>query len=151
MLDNQVDPTTGTIKLKASFPNEKLLLWPGAFVTVRLRVDTLHEATVVPPVAVQRGPRGAYVYVANDNKTVTRRPVTVGHENLTASVISDGLKPGERVVVDGAARLTDNAKINILSSAGAPPDGKPVGGGAPDATSSRPVPVARGQRNRGST
>ena len=63
MLDNQVDPTTGTIKLKATFPNERLLLWPGGFVTVRLRVDTRHDATVVPPVAVQRGPRGPYVYV----------------------------------------------------------------------------------------
>ncbi len=87
VLDNQVDPTTGTIKLKASFPNKQMLLWPGAFVTVRLRVDTLHDAVVVPPVAVQRGPRGAFVYVANDDQTVARRNVSVAHEDISASVI----------------------------------------------------------------
>ena len=142
VLDNQVDPTTGTIKLKASFSNEHLHIWPGAFVTVRLKVDTRHDATVVPPAAVQRGPRGPYVYVVNDDLTATRRPVTLGHEDMTASVVANGLRPGERVVVDGAARLTDNAKVTIATPPGATPPAAPAAG---------PTPVARGQRNRGST
>jgi multidrug efflux system membrane fusion protein len=121
VLDNQVDPTTGTIKLKASFSNDQLLLWPGAFVTVRLKVDTVRNAVVVPPVAVQRGPQGAYVYVLNADDTVTRRNVKAGHEDLVASIITDGLKPGERVVIDGAARLTDKAKVSVLPPAGTTP------------------------------
>ncbi len=114
VLDNQVDPATGTIKLKATFANEKLRLWPGAFVTVRLRVETRVNAVVVPPVAVQRGPRGPYVFVVGEAPTVTRRAVTIGHEDLTAAVIADGLSAGERVVVDGAARLSDGSKVNVL-------------------------------------
>jgi multidrug efflux system membrane fusion protein len=140
VLDNQVDPTTGTIKLKASFPNEHFRIWPGAFVTVRLKVDIRHDAVVVPPAAVQRGPRGSYVYVVNDDLTATRRPITLGHEDMTASIVADGVRPGERVVVDGAARLTDNARVTIAT----PPGGAP----APE---KGPTPVARGQRNRGST
>jgi multidrug efflux system membrane fusion protein len=107
VLDNQVDPTTGTIKLKATFPNDAMKLWPGGFVTVRLRVDTRRNAIVVPPAAVQRGPLGAYVYVVGDTMTASRRPVVVGHEDMRASIIDSGLHAGERVVVDGAARLTD--------------------------------------------
>ena len=114
VLDNQVDPTTGTIKLKATVPNDNLLLWPGAFVTVRLRVDIVRGAVVVPPVAVQRGPQGPYVYVLNNDQTVSRRGVREGHEDLAAVIVADGLKPGEKVVVDGAARLTDKAKVTVL-------------------------------------
>jgi len=127
VLDNQVDPTTGTIKLKAMFPNEGMKLWPGGFVTVRLRVDTRRDATVVPPAAVQRGPQGPYVYVIGDGPTVSRRLVSVGHEDVRASIIDNGLQPGERVVIDGAARLTDGGKVTIV---------QPQGGGAP-ATASR--------------
>ncbi len=114
VLDNQVDPTTGTIRLRASFPNQRLTLWPGAFVTVRLRVRTLHGAVVVPPVAVQRGPRGPYAYVVSDGLAAERRPITVGYEDPLASVITGGLAPGERVVIDGAARLTDGARVTIV-------------------------------------
>ena len=142
VLDNQVDPTTGTIKLKASFPNEHLLIWPGAFVSVRLKVDMRHDAIVVPPAAVQRGPRGPYVYVVNDDLIATRRPITLGHEDMTASIVADGLKPGEQVVIDGAARLTDNRKVTIATPPGATPAPAPATG---------PTPVARAPRNRGST
>ncbi|MCW3475168.1 efflux RND transporter periplasmic adaptor subunit [Limobrevibacterium gyesilva] len=162
VLDNVVDPATGTIKLKASFPNERLVLWPGAFVTVRLRVETRHGAVVVPPVAVQRGPRGPYVYLLNADDTVTRRPVTVSHEDQVAAVITEGVTPGDKVVVDGAARLTDNAKVNVLPSptatppsAAAAPGAQAPGVQAPGAQApvpaSSPAPVARGQRNRGNT
>lgn len=161
MLDNQVDPATGTIKLKASFPNEKLALWPGAFVTIRLRTATVHDAVVVPPVAVQRGPQGAYVYVVNDDGTVARRPIGVGHEDLQASIVESGLNPGEQVVVDGAARLSDKVKVTVLPSpGGAPADGSPGGGrrnGGPGpvprtgAPAGEPGTTAGGPRNRGST
>jgi multidrug efflux system membrane fusion protein len=120
VLDNQVDQTTGTIRLRARVPNEKLTLWPGAFVTVRLRVATAHDATVVPPVAVQRGPQGTYLYVVNADQTVARRPVTVGHEDMLAAIVTAGLQPGERVVVDGASRLTDGARVAVSQPAGAP-------------------------------
>ncbi len=121
VLDNQVDPTTGTIKLKAEFPNARLTLWPGAFATVRLHVRTEQAATVVPQAAVQRGPNGAYVYVVGADDKATRRAVRVGHEDITGAVIEDGLHPGEQVVVDGAARLTDGAKVTIAQPPGAEP------------------------------
>lgn len=135
VVDNQVDQTTGTIKLKAYFPNPKLQIWPGAFLTMRLRVDTKTDATVVPPVAVQRGPTGPFVYVVDAGDTVTRRPVKVGHEDQTASIIEDGVKPGDQVVIDGASRLTDHAKVAIVQPAGA----------APAAT---PPPAAPGEHRR---
>jgi len=122
VLDNQVDATTGTIKLKAMFPNDRLLLWPGAFVTVRLKVETRHDAIVVPPAAVQRGPAGPYVYVVNDDLTASRRAIEVEHEDLQAAIVTAGLSPGERVVVDGAARLTDHARVRIAQPAGAAPE-----------------------------
>jgi multidrug efflux system membrane fusion protein len=118
VLDNQVDPATGTIRLRARFPNDRLALWPGAFVTVRLLVATRHHATVVPPVAVQRGPLGTYVYVVDATETAARRPVMVGPEDQAVAIVTGGLRPGERVVVDGASRLTDGAKVRIAQPAG---------------------------------
>lgn len=128
VLDNQVDPTTGTIKLKASFPNAELRLWPGAFVTVRLKVRVWDAATVVPPVAVQRGPRGAYVYIINTDMTAARRQVTVGHEDMLHAIIADGLTPGERVVIDGASRLTEGAKVSTETPAVPTAADRPVAG-----------------------
>jgi len=121
VLDNQVDQTTGTIKLKATFPNEKLQLWPGAFLTVRLAIETRHGAVVVPPVAVQRGPLGAYVYVVNADLTVTRRQVRVGHEDQSVAIIEDGVTPGERVVTDGASRVSEGSKVTIAQPVSATP------------------------------
>jgi multidrug efflux system membrane fusion protein len=111
VLDNQVDPLTGTIKLKATFPNTDSRLWPGGFVGVRLRVDVLRDVVMVPTAAIQRGPRGAYVYVARADATASRQPVTVGYEDERGSVILKGLQGGERVVVDGASRLADGSRI----------------------------------------
>jgi multidrug efflux system membrane fusion protein len=113
VLDNQVDATTGTIKLKAVFPNAQRRLWPGGFVSVRLRTATATDAVVVPPSAIQRGPRGTYVFVIGDGATAKRQPVTVGYEDEQASVIAAGLKSGERVVVDGASRLSDGSKVSL--------------------------------------
>ena len=114
VLDNQIDPTTGTIKLKATFPNKAGTLWPGGFVGVRLRVDTVHDATVVPQAAVQRGPRGSFVYVVDQDNTAHRENVTIGYEDDLGSIVTSGVKPGDRVVVDGASRLTDGAKVSVV-------------------------------------
>ncbi len=116
VLDNQVDQNTGTIKLKATFPNPALRLWPGAFVNVRLALSVLQNATVVPIAAVQRGPQGAFVYVVQPDNTVQRRALTVPYQDETRAVITAGLKPGEQVVTDGASRLTDGAHIKKLAA-----------------------------------
>jgi multidrug efflux system membrane fusion protein len=123
VLDNQVDPATGTIKLKATFPNPDLKLWPGGFVGVRLHVDTSRDVITVPDAAVQRGPRGSYLYVIGADDTVTRRDVTVGHEDAQAAIITDGLKDGERVVTDGAYRLSDGTKVRITEQSSAAASG----------------------------
>jgi multidrug efflux system membrane fusion protein len=117
VLDNQVDPATGTIKLKASFPNPRLRLWPGSFANVRLKVETRTDAIVVPPVAVQRGPTGTYAYVVKDDNTVMRRTVKVSHEDLQVAIISEGIAEGERVVTDGASRLSDGSKVLVADPA----------------------------------
>jgi multidrug efflux system membrane fusion protein len=114
VLDNQIDPTTGTIKLKATFPNREGTLWPGGFVGVRLRVDTVRGATVVPQAAVQRGPRQSFVFVIDKDSMARRQTVTVGYEDEMGAILTAGVDPGDRVVVDGASRLTDGAKVSIV-------------------------------------
>jgi multidrug efflux system membrane fusion protein len=110
-LDNQVDPATGTIKLKATFPNADGSLWPGGFVGVRVRAAVIADAVVVPTSAIQRGPRGAYVYLVKDDQTAARLAVGVGYEDERGSVVTDGLKGGEKVVIDGASRLVEGSKV----------------------------------------
>jgi multidrug efflux system membrane fusion protein len=112
-IDNQVDPTTGTLKFKAQFPNARLLLWPGQFANVRLKVDTLKDAIVVPTSSVQRGPVGTYVYVIGDNNTVTAKPVNVTQQNDVEAVIGSGLTTSERVVTTGFANLADGSRVII--------------------------------------
>ena len=97
-IDNQVDPTTGTLKLKAEFPNGSFQLWPGQFVNVRLKVDTISQALVVPTSAVQRGPVGTFSYVIGDGDIVAAKPVTVTQQNETQAVIGSGLSANDRVV-----------------------------------------------------
>ena len=130
VLDNQIDPTTGTMKLKAMFPNKSGTLWPGGFVGVRLRVDTVSDATVVPQAAVQRGPRGNFVYVIDADSLAHRTNVTIGYEDDLGSIITSGVSPGDRVVVDGASRLTDGAKVSVVRPAA---DGPPPGVNRPAA------------------
>ncbi len=112
-IDNQVDPTTGTLKLKAEFPNASFQLWPGQFVNVRLKVDTLAQALVVPASAVQRGPIGSFSYVIGDGDIVTAKPVVVTQQNETDAVISSGLSATDRVVTTGFANLSDGAKVLV--------------------------------------
>ncbi|MBB4567982.1 efflux RND transporter periplasmic adaptor subunit [Rhizobium leucaenae] len=119
VVDNQVDPTTGTVKLKANFPNDKLALWPGAFVNARLLVETLKGVTVIPTAAVQRGPNGTFVYVVRQDQTVSMKPVTVRQQDDVQAVIADGLAPGDKVVTTGFARLQDGSKVQVSAGAGA--------------------------------
>jgi multidrug efflux system membrane fusion protein len=135
VLDNQIDPTTGTIKLKATFPNQAATLWPGGFVGVRLRVDTVHDATVVPQAAVQRGPRQSFVYIIGDDSVARRKDVTIGYEDDLGAVVTSGVQPGERVVIDGASRLTDGAKVSVVPS---DPNAAPIGINRPAAPGTRP-------------
>ena len=121
VVDNQVDPTTGTVKLKAEFPNPELQIWPGQFINVRLLIDTLRQVVVVPTAAVQRGPNGTFVYVVKDDDTVAVRPVTVSQQDDTRAVIMTGLQASERVVTTGFARLADGTKITISSGDTTPP------------------------------
>src|SRR5471032_3101614 len=121
VVDNQVDPTTGTVKLKAEFPNADLQLWPGQFVNVRLLIDTLKQVVVIPTGAVQRGPNGTFVYVVKDDNTVAMRPITVAKQDETQTVVSKGVEPPERVVTTGFVRLTDGAKVAISGGDGTPP------------------------------
>jgi membrane fusion protein, multidrug efflux system len=121
VVDNQVDPTTGTVKLKAQFPNPDLQIWPGQFINVRLLIDTLHQVIVVPTAALQRGPNGTFVYVVKEGDAVGVRNVTVAQQDDTEAVITNGLKADERVVTTGFARLADNTKITIGTGDATPP------------------------------
>jgi multidrug efflux system membrane fusion protein len=115
VVDNQVDQTTGTVKLKATFPNETQQLWPGQFVNVRLTLDTIRNAVVVPSAAVQRGPNGAFVYGVADDRAVLKK-VEVGRQDETSSVILSGLTPPERVVTTGFARLTNGDRVRVVDA-----------------------------------
>jgi multidrug efflux system membrane fusion protein len=119
-IDNQVDPTTGTLKLKAEFPNANFQLWPGQFVNVRLKVETLSKAVVVPTSAVQRGPAGTFSYVIGDGDIVTAKPIVVTQQNETEAVIASGLSASDRVVTTGFANLSDGAKVIIGKDDAAP-------------------------------
>ena len=140
VLDNQVDQTTGTIKLKARFPNTDSRLWPGGFIGVRLQIDTIAGAVVVPPAAVQRGPRGAFVYVVNADNTVTRQIIATGYEDEQATIVTEGLKGDETVVTDGASRLSDGTKVAIAAQASDAPPAARVRPAAPGAQRPKPAP-----------
>jgi multidrug efflux system membrane fusion protein len=113
-IDSEIDPTTGTIKLKASFLNTDESLFPQQFVNVVLLLDTLHNATLISQAAIQRGEPGTYVYVVDPSaQTVSVRKVTLGPGDATNVSIQQGLSVGELVVVDGADKLKDGAKVQL--------------------------------------
>ena len=115
VIDNQIDASTGTFRLKSEFPNAKNELWPGQFVNVRLRVRTVGGGLVIPAQAVQRGPDGDYVYALQAGTTVKMQPVTVAQEvGDSAVMIGAGLAEGERVVTEGQFRLKPGSKVNPL-------------------------------------
>src|SRR4051812_9053821 len=110
-VDNVIDPQTGTVKLKAEFPNTDSALFPNQFVNVRMLIDTLKDVVVVPSAALQRGSQGDFVYVVKDDSTVTVRPVKLGPAEANRVSVASGLQPGERVVTDGLDRLREGAKV----------------------------------------
>jgi multidrug efflux system membrane fusion protein len=122
--DNQIDTTTGTFKLRATFPNPDGVLFPSQFVNAELLVDTLSDVVLVPNAAVQLGQNGPFVYVVKDGKTVEARQVKTGDADSAHTVISSGLNAGESVVIDGVDRLRDGAAIRLV---GAKPGAAPAG------------------------
>jgi multidrug efflux system membrane fusion protein len=116
--DNQIDQTTGTIKLKATFQNRDSALWPGQFANIRLLVETRRGALVVPASAVQIGPSGSYVWILRPDSTVTTRPVAAGPAEAGRVVIESGLKPGDTIVVEGQYRLLDGGRVSVQDATG---------------------------------
>ena len=115
-IDNQIDTTTGTVKLRATFSNTALDLFPNQFVNIKLQVDTMRGVTIVPDSAIQRGAPGTFVYLVKPDDTVTAQPVTLGPDDGTKVAVTKGLEPGQVVVTDGADRLKDGAKITITEN-----------------------------------
>jgi multidrug efflux system membrane fusion protein len=118
-VDNTVDATTGTIKIKGTFPNQVRHLWPGQFVNVAVTLTTDAHAVVVPTTAVQAGQQGPYVFVVKPDQTVELRTVQVARTADAESIIKQGLAPGEIVVTDGQLRLTAGSRVSIKSGPGA--------------------------------
>ena len=120
-VDNQIDPSTGTVRLKAEFPNADGALFPNQFVNARLLLEIKRGATLVPNAAIQRSPQGAFVYVVKADQTVAMRPVTIGVSQGDETSVGTGLTPGDPVVVDGADRLRDGAKVEVQAPGGKSP------------------------------
>jgi multidrug efflux system membrane fusion protein len=131
VVDNEIDQTTGTIKLKATFPNNDLKLWPGKFVNARLVLTTEKNATVIPSSVVQRGPQGTYAYVIKPDKTVEMRPIKVGRTETNLALVESGLKAGEQVVVDGQYKLQPGSRVELTSPQGQPTQQKQNAQSAP--------------------
>ncbi len=142
-LDNQIDTTTGTVKLRAQFDNKDDSLFPNQFVNVRLLVDTMRDATVMPTSAIQRGAPGTFVYLINPDSTVAVKPVDLGPQSGERVAVRSGLSAGDRVVIDGADKLRNGSKIVVRESP-AGGSGRPAApaGGAPSAAAPGSAPVA---------
>ncbi len=149
-VDNTVDPASGTLLLKADFPNRDGALWPGAFVRVRLRLFEQGGATVVPAVAVANSQTGPYCYVVKPDTTVEVRPVTVQRTWRDLAVIASGVQAGETVVTDGQLRLAPGARAVIRAAAGAAEAGSGRGaGGGGGRTEGNPGGAGQGKPQRG--
>lgn len=127
-VDNEIDTTTGTSRLKAVFPNNDYALFPNQFVNIRLWLDTRRGAIILPAVAIQRGPTGTFVYLVKDDNTVAVRAVRIGLTVGNDVSIDEGIAPGDRVVVDGAEKLTDGMKVTVRTA----PAGGRGGRGQPE-------------------
>jgi membrane fusion protein, multidrug efflux system len=166
-IDNQIDTTTGTVKLRAIFDNSDQTLFPNQFVNAQLLVDTLRNTDLVPTAAIQRGAPGTFAYVVKPDETVTAQPVELGPGDNQRVAVTKGLQPGQLVVIDGADRLKDGAKVRLASSAPAAASGAqpaaeaPVAAGGAQPAAAAPVaaqpsaasepaeqPRGQGQRRR---
>jgi membrane fusion protein, multidrug efflux system len=126
VVDNQVDQATGTVRMKALFPNAERQLWPGQFVNVRLYVGTVQHAVVIPTAAVQRGPDGAYVYTVGVDGKAAQRPVTVTQQDEHEALVAAGLTPPEETITSGFTRLTDGTAVRVMAAGPEPESVKPV-------------------------
>jgi membrane fusion protein, multidrug efflux system len=139
--DSQIDVTTGTIRMRATFANPNAILFPQQFVNVRLLVDTMTGATLAPNAAIQLGASGNFVYLLNDDSTVSKRDIVTGPGDGKRTVITSGLKAGDKVVIDGVDRLRDGAKVKVVDSPASPGaqaaggEGLEQGAGGPEAGS----------------
>ncbi|MFD1108060.1 efflux RND transporter periplasmic adaptor subunit [Pseudoroseomonas ludipueritiae] len=129
-VDNAVDAATGTVRVKATFPNDSGRLWPGAFVNLRIRMEVIQDALVVPLVAVQQGPRGAYTFVVKPDNTVDMRDVVLGAVTQSEAAVRQGLAEGEQVVTSGALRLNAGSRVTPAEPQAAPPRAAPAAGAA---------------------
>jgi multidrug efflux system membrane fusion protein len=148
-LDNQVDTTTGTVKGKARFANAKGMLFPSQFVNLQLELRTIADAVVVPVSALRNGASGDFVYVLNDDKTVSQRTVTRGPASADRVVIASGLQAGEPVVTEGADRLKDGASVQLAADVASAPGhaaSRPRGASGPDGASSPRGAASRPRR-----
>ena len=147
VIDNQIDTTTATIKLKATFANEKLALWPGQFVNVRVLLDVRTNGLVVPAQVIQRGPDGTYVFVINPDQTVKIQPVKVAQIEDGLALVDEGLQEGEQVVVDGQYRLQTGSKVKLGEGGGRGKGGGDAGSSDGGSTNSS----GKGKRHHGAT
>ncbi|MFC3693582.1 efflux RND transporter periplasmic adaptor subunit [Chenggangzhangella methanolivorans] len=145
VIDNQVDQTTGTVRLKAIFDNKELALWPGQFTTIRTAVDVLKDVVTTPGQAVQQGPDGPFVFVVKPDQTVEQRPVEITRQDAELAVIAKGLEAGETIVTTGFARLRTGAKVAV----GAPGATQEPETDAPGASGSAPSSESPQRRAEG--
>ncbi|MEI9749513.1 MdtA/MuxA family multidrug efflux RND transporter periplasmic adaptor subunit [Moellerella wisconsensis] len=115
-IDNQIDPTTGTLKMKARFTNEQQRLFPNQFVNIKMQIETLQHAIVIPNAALQMGNQGHYVWILNADNRVSKHVVTVGLQDNQRVVIESGLSAGDKVVTDGVDRLTEGAQVEVVTA-----------------------------------
>jgi membrane fusion protein, multidrug efflux system len=148
-IDNQIDPTTGTVKLRAIFDNPQEILFPNQFVNVKLLVQTLQGVDIVPSAAIQRGAPGTFVYLVKPDRTVAVQKVKLGPTDGQQVVILSGLQPGQSVVDDGADRLKEGAKVKLASAAdlNGSAAGSAAGGNAPGTAAKAAVPGGRKHRS----
>jgi multidrug efflux system membrane fusion protein len=134
-IDNLIDTSTGTVKLRANFPNKGNELFPNQFVNARLLVDVRKGATIIPSASIQRGPQGTFVYAVKEDKTVTVRPVVINEIQGSEASVGEGISPGDMIVTDGAEMLREGAKVGLK--------------GGPEGTSKRKVEETSKQGTRG--
>jgi multidrug efflux system membrane fusion protein len=137
-VDNQIDVTTGTVKLRALFPNKDDKLFPNQFVNAKLLVDTVTNAPIVPASAVLRGVPGTFVYLLGDDSKVTVRPITIGESDGVRTVVTAGLKAGDKVVVDGTDRLRDGAEVRVTGRGAGGPEARADDGHAAEPVAAQP-------------
>jgi membrane fusion protein, multidrug efflux system len=141
LVDNEIDPTTGTVRLKATFPNVRNTLWPGQFVNVRVLMQSRHDVVTLPSAAVEHGPDGLFAYVVKADSTVEARPIKTAEDSGGVTVVTDGLQSGERVVTSNQYRLQPGAKVRPVAPA---PSSATMQSGPPQDADSQASKVARG-------